>query len=247
MPKDCNDTDRCTKIGKVCNPKTGRCIKPKKDNSCITNPHKCINQGKVCNPKTGRCINKPKIQNLKTNKLKEEMCKKTMSDKLYFFSKSKDVAPGKGTNETVSDSSLYTDLTAIKDWRKVLSNFHLAPFKFDGYTWNTIEHVFQAKKIALVDPEKALWFTVESGHEIGQGDGNVARKNRKLVVLDKTHLTTWAKLRNDIMFEAALEKYKQHKDSLKVLKATNCAELWHVVMRSKPERFVHLEKIRSIL
>ncbi len=49
------------------------------------------------------------------------------------------------------------------------------------------------------------------------------------------------------MFEAALEKYKQQNDCLKVLKATNCAELWHIVMRSKPERFFHLEKIRSIL
>jgi predicted NAD-dependent protein-ADP-ribosyltransferase YbiA (DUF1768 family) len=123
----------------------------------------------------------------------------------------------------------------------------LAPFKYDGYTWNTIEHVFHAKKIALVDPEKALWFTLESGHDIGKGDGNVARKHRKLVVLDKTHLVIWAKARNTVMFEAALQKYQQHSDALKVLKATNCAELWHVVMRGKPERFAHLEEIRSML
>ena len=169
-----------------------------------------------------------------------------MSDKLFFFSKSKDVAPGKGTNEIVSDITLYKDLANIKDWRKILSNFHVAPFKFDGYTWNTIEHVFHAKKIALVDPNKALWFTVESGHEIGKGDGNVARKNRKLVVLDKSQLTTWNEIRNDIMFNAALEKYKQHKDAAKILQATGYAELWHVVMRNKPERFIHLEKIRNM-
>ena len=218
------------KPGKIRNPKTGRCIIDKAAKAAEPCP-----PGKIRNPKTGRCV--------KNLKKKLDVCNKTMSDKLYFFSKSKDVPPGKGTNEIVADESLYNDLP--KDWRKMLSNFHVAPFKYDGYTWNTIEHVFQAKKIALVDPEKSLWFTLESDHEIGKGDGNVARKNRKLVVLNKSDLAKWATMRNTIMHEAAFEKYKQHKDLARVLLATNCAELWHIVMRSKPERFVHLEEIRS--
>lgn len=169
------------------------------------------------------------------------------SDKLYFYSKSKDVAPGKGTNEYVEEPSKYVDLSTTKDWRKVLSNFHFEPFKYDGYTWNTIEHVFQSKKIELVDPEKAKWFTVESGNEIAKGDGLVARKNRKLVKLSKAELEQWFYIKNKVLFEAASEKYKQNTNSANILKATNKAELWHIVMRGKPERLTHLERVRSIL
>jgi hypothetical protein len=125
---------------------------------------------KICNPITGRCI-KNDIKGLhKSNS------KMSSNDKLFFYSKSRNVVSGKGTNEFVEVLSLYAELAAIKDWRKVLSNFHVCPFVYEGYTYKTIEHVFQAKKIELADKEKALWFTIESGHPIGQGDGDVARK-----------------------------------------------------------------------
>lgn len=168
-------------------------------------------------------------------------------DRFYFYSKSRDAKPGKGTNEYVADKSMYEELGQIKDWRKVLSNFHMYPFEYEGYTYNTIEHVFQAKKIELVDPEKALWFTVESGHEIGRGDGEVARKNRKLVKLGSDELRQWAQIRDQVMYEAAVQKYLVCEEGQKVLNATKSAELWHVVPRSKPVRFQHLEKIRETL
>ena len=112
-----------------------------------------------------------------------------MSDRLFFYSKSADKKPGKGTNEWVSDPKKYHALASIPEWRKVLSNFDVNPFVFEGKTYNTIEHVFQSKKIALVNPEKADFFTMESGHPIGQGDGLMAQKNRKLVVLGKRNWT----------------------------------------------------------
>ena len=34
----------------------------------------------------------------------------------------------------------------IKDWRKVLSNFHVAPFILDDNEWNSVEHFFHAVK-----------------------------------------------------------------------------------------------------
>jgi hypothetical protein len=37
------------------------------------------------------------------------------TDKLYFHSKSKDVAPGKGVNEVVKDAKVYEELQRIKD------------------------------------------------------------------------------------------------------------------------------------
>lgn len=167
------------------------------------------------------------------------------NDRLFFYSKSRDAKPGKGVNELVKDVNLYDDLGAIKDWRKVLSNFHLCLFQYKGYTYRSIEHVFQAKKTEIVDREKALWFTLESGNEIGKGDGEVARKNRKLVKLNKEQLMQWAQIRDQVMYEAAVQKYNNCVMSQKVLRATKNAELWHVVPRSKPVRFEHLEIIRK--
>lgn len=166
-------------------------------------------------------------------------------DKLCFYSKSKDVFPGKCSGEYVEDPNLYSDLKNISNWRKMLSNFHFYPFKYQGYTYNTIEHVFQAKKIELVCKEKALWFTVESGHEIGQADGEVARKNRKLCKLTPEQLKIWNDIKVHVMYEAAVEKYKVCREANEVLYATGSAELWHIVPRSKPVRFEHLERIRN--
>ena len=169
------------------------------------------------------------------------------NDKLCFYSKSRDVLPGKGASESVKDDALYEGLSKMKDWRKLLSNFHVYPFIYEGHTYNTIEHVFQAKKIELADKEKAMYFTVESGHEIGQGDGEIARKNRKLVKLGDDLLTKWAEIRDQVMSDAALEKYKSCEEARQVLKATNKAQLLHLVPRSKAIRFYHLEKIRETL
>lgn len=166
-------------------------------------------------------------------------------DVLYFYSKSADKKPGKGVNESVCDASKYSRLALIPNWRKVLSNFHCSPFEFEGRTYNSIEHVFQSKKIALVDPDKAEYFTVESGHEIGSGDGAMAQKNRKLVVLKKGDLDTWFRISGDVMERAAMAKYSQCPMAKEVLKCTGDAELWHVVSRKKPVRFEHLERIRS--
>ena len=165
-------------------------------------------------------------------------------DRLYFYSKSADRLPGQGANEVVSGD--YTELAKIKDWRKVLSNFHYCPFVFEGKTYNTIEHVFQSKKIALVDPIKASYFTRESGHIIGQSDGLVAQQNRKLAILDKGNVIKWAQMSDRIMEQAAVEKYKSCPEAMKVLKLTGGAQLWHIVARKQPVRFKHLERIRNI-
>lgn len=194
--------------------------------------------GQVLNRKTGRCVKNV----VKTPKSIVPIA--TSNDKLYFYSKSKDVAPGKGANESVEDVKVYTKLASIKDWRKILSNFHVCPFKYQGKTYNTIEHVFQSEKIKLVSPDKALLFTVESGSEIGLGDGEIARKNRKLVKLDANKLAEWGRIKDKIMADAAVEKYKVCKEAREVLKATGNAQLWHIVSRDSPVRFEHLEKIR---
>jgi hypothetical protein len=98
--------------------------------------------------------------------------------------------------------------------------------------------------VELVDVKAAHRFTVESGDPIGLGDGAMAQKNRKLVMLSPEDLKMWDAIKWDIMKEAAREKYIQNPEAAKILLNTRDAELWHIVSRQKPVRFKHLEDIR---
>src|SRR5690348_14774068 len=81
-------------------------------------------------------------------------------DKLFYYSKSADKYPGKGVNEYTKEN-IYKELSTIKNWRKMLSNFYIAPFKLDGYTWNSVEHYYHANKfLHNIDLYKS--FTLES-------------------------------------------------------------------------------------
>jgi len=66
-------------------------------------------------------------------------------DKLFYYSKSANKQVGKGVNEFVSNYNDYNELNKIKDWRKMLSNFYVAEFTYNGKTYYTAEHAFQAK------------------------------------------------------------------------------------------------------
>lgn len=169
------------------------------------------------------------------------------ADKLFFFSKSADRAPGKGAGERVADPAAYAALAGLKEWRKVLSNFHVMQFEYRGKKYRTIEHAFQAAKIALVDPAAARRFEADSGDPIGLGDGAVAQKNRKLVKLNAEQIQAWDAMSAQVMREAAVAKYAASPEARAVLRATGHAELWHVVMRKPPMRFAHLEEIRALL
>ena len=173
-----------------------------------------------------------------------------MCDRLCFFSRSRDAAPGAGAGESIDVKNKYVELSQIKDWRKQLSHFDFAPFTFEGGTYNTIEHAFQSKKISLVDLEKAKLFTVESGDKIGLGDGALAQKNRKIVKLQAADLARWADIQVAFLEAVALAKWRQHKKNNSrhhILLLTHNAELWHI-QRGKPMiRFEHLEKAREVL
>lgn len=49
------------------------------------------------------------------------------------------------------------------------------------------------------------------------------------------------------MKDATLAKYQTCKEAASVLKATLGAQLWHIVSRKKPQRFLHLEQIRELI
>jgi len=177
----------------------------------------------------------------------EEKWNENKNDVIKFFSKSKDSKPCKGAGESYFSNYDYSKLEKIKNWRHVLSNFHMYNFVWNGFTWKSIEHAYQSAKINLVDKEKAFHFTIESGNIIGQSDASVAQKNRKYVLLNESQQKEWNKISSDIMEKIAIEKYKQCSDALNILKLTGNAELWHIVSRKPAVRFFHLEKIRNNL
>ncbi len=221
----------------------------------------------IINPLTNRKITKGKGVYIDL----EDACKKMISspkknldsplsskttnkkpDRFLFFSGSKDTKPGEvvsGRKEQEHAENIddYKELNHIKDWRKILSNFHVSPFIYKDVTYNSIEHGFQAQKIALVDKEKAKLFTLESNSELAKGDGFMAQKQRKMVILTNDLLEKWGQMNSQIMEELAIAKYNQCKEAAHVLKLTKNAELWHIVTRKGITRFSHLERIRNTL
>ena len=146
--------------------------------------------------------------------------------RFVFCSRSADAKPGKDVYEYMNPSmpmNLYEPLSKERDWRKVLSNFDSCPFQFEGKTYNTIEHVFQSKKIAIADPVQAEKFTVESGDPIGQGDGKVAQGKRKMVKLTPEQMEQWDRMKRDVMEEAARQKFAQCPHAMRILALTKGA------------------------
>lgn len=169
-------------------------------------------------------------------------------DQVCFFSNSRDVAPGQGVHERVADASVYAELARIPHWRRVLSNFHIAPFEYDGLRWNTIEHAFQAAKLAMVNPELRFQLSMDSNSPMGLGDGIEARKRRKWAILPPDLLTEWNAQSSNVMAAIARAKYAQCSYARQVLLATHPATLVHIEPRTnKRIRFRHLEAIRQDL
>jgi hypothetical protein len=169
-------------------------------------------------------------------------------DKLNYYSKSADKLAGKGANECVVDSSVYEELNKIPNWRKKLSNFapDAVTLLVDREYWHfrTPEHAFQSTKIYLVDRVAARLFTFGGG-EIGDGDGAMAQKNRKLVLLPEDKLKMWDARKGDVMCQITRARAEQNPSYANVLLLTMNAELWHTVPRKAPERQEWLEKIRD--
>ena len=167
---------------------------------------------------------------------------------MYFFSGSADMPPGQGVLEWVADAARYAALAEVRHWRRMLSNFWPAEFTLGDRTYRTVEHAFQAAKIALADPVPAERFALESGSDLARGDGLAARKHRKLLLLDAAQLREWDTGKDAVMREAMRAKFSRHESLRAVLLATLPAQLWHGTGRGQPPARIHdLETIRESL
>ena len=180
-----------------------------------------------------------------------------MADKFFFYSKSADAAPGKGGGkgtrfqEQLNSKTDYTELSKIKNWRKALSNFHVAPFILDGNEWNSVEHFFHAvkfrnNKIPSKSYDYYKTFTLNSGSpwatdpvlakqagKAGRVSGKTGIYKKKIgnveIPKDITMRPDFytSKVDSRLQKLAFLAKFTQNENLKRLLLATGDAELWH--------------------
>ena len=183
------------------------------------------------------------------------------SSVFVFYSKSKDVMPGKGGNnhkdaekkwsEKVSDPTKFDELSRIKDWRKVLSNMWSGQnedkplFSLEGYEWASVEHWFHANKFRWMIEESEEYkdfyekFTFNSGSEIcknaklalSAGGRSGNVRGKKYRPKNVVLDPKWEEIKERIMLNGQKAKYEQDELSKKVLLATKDAKLRHLMLR----------------
>jgi predicted NAD-dependent protein-ADP-ribosyltransferase YbiA (DUF1768 family) len=186
---------------------------------------------------------------------------------LQFYSKSRDLAPGKGSGENISPKleSEFVELGKIKNWRRQLSNFHtrvdkdkkVVPlFKLDGYNWASVEHYYHANKFKKNNMDYYKLFAMESKSEIstdpiaakGAG-GKTGKVNKKKfrpsnIKMDEDFMMNGKN--EDVMYNGQLAKYKQNPELKKMLLLTNDAKLVHF-SRGGSIVFYDTMKVRQML
>jgi predicted NAD-dependent protein-ADP-ribosyltransferase YbiA (DUF1768 family)/DNA-directed RNA polymerase subunit M/transcription elongation factor TFIIS len=129
-----------------------------------------------------------------------------------------------------------------------LSNFAPTPFEWKDHQWNSAEHAYHAAKFETLNPDVFYSFTLDSGSELGQGDGSLAQKQRKAVKFTKAQQADWDAKKAGLLTEIWRAKFTQNEEAKRVLLLTGKAELWHVIPRSATkEHWTALEEIRAEL
>lgn len=94
---------------------------------------------------------------------------------------------------------------------RFLSNFHVAPFWFEGRKYSSREHAFQAAKY----PEK----------DRSIFDGVSSAESKKLGRQAPVNLDEWNKIKYSVMFRVVLEQFSVYPDLTKALINTGTRQL----------------------
>lgn len=94
------------------------------------------------------------------------------------------------------------------------SNFAPYPVEIGGRVWPTVEHYFQAQKFAGTQHEEEI--------RLADSPNEAARMGKKR---NKPLRNGWESVKDDVMREAILAKFRQHADIRQTLLATGDAVL----------------------
>jgi hypothetical protein len=182
--------------------------------------------------------------------------------RFMFYSKSSDSKPGKGAGEHLApeDADKFEELSKIKDWRKKLSNFWIAPFILHGKRWASVEHYYQGSKFKGT-PEFYNQFALDSGTELSKdpvlakaaggktGQFQGKRIRPKEIVIDSDFFqgkTGQLYRRSDLEMNRAQDaKFIYNTDLMNLLKLTNPAQLIHYQRGGPSIIFYNLMKLRT--
>uniref|UniRef100_A0A6C0JXI2 NADAR domain-containing protein n=1 Tax=viral metagenome TaxID=1070528 RepID=A0A6C0JXI2_9ZZZZ len=177
-----------------------------------------------------------------------------------FYDKSADgKLPGKGSGETIPKEAVhhFSNLHAVKDWRRKLDDFWVEPdktFVLDGHRWNSAEHYYQGSKFKESNPEFYLSFAAESGTDLsknpemakaaasssGKYKGELLRPAE--VSIDPTF---YGKRKEKELFDAICAKFTQIEELKHVLMETKNAKLMHYLKGKEPEMAEQLVIVRD--
>jgi predicted NAD-dependent protein-ADP-ribosyltransferase YbiA (DUF1768 family) len=187
-------------------------------------------------------------------------------DTFVFYSKSADVAPGKGKGsdwqEHVSDPRKYEKLIAIKNWRKMFSNFWEESFVIDNHRWNSVEHYYHATKFREKYPDFYYSFSLDSNLPWSKDPvkaKSYGRAGKTITTNKRLKIDSNIAMRSDFydgidikaMTVALYAKFSQNPYLREALISSSNAKLYHLVTRrgkkSELQHWPHLERIRECL
>ena len=165
-----------------------------------------------------------------------------------YYSKSSEKPPGKGSGEKIikEDIPRFSNLHAIKNWRRKLDNSWIQdnePFELVNNRWNSVTHYYQASKFKENNPDYYSSFTAGSGSALsknvdlakaagstnGKHNGKIIRP--KEITIDPTF---YGKRKDKVLEEALYAKFSQIPEMKYLLLETKDALLHHYKKGSKP-------------
>ena len=170
---------------------------------------------------------------------------------LLFHSKSRKLPlPGKGIGEQISSEKVeeYKELAAQNNWRVMLSDTYISPFKLHGKEWQTVEHYKQAVKFKK---NKGLYhlFSLDSNSELSKdvlmavGMGSKLGKYKGKRIRPKNIKPDNTIVALQEQYRARYAKFTQNDNLRDLLLKTNDAKL----LNKKREIQHDLIVIRSII
>ena len=195
---------------------------------------------------------------LKKNSLKVDSNKLFNPEIVFqFYSKSRDPDPGKGSGEKISEDKIseFKELSKIKNWRKMLSNFYESEFTLDNKKWLSVEHYYQGSKFKKDNPDFYEKFSLDSDSDISK-DPNLAKSAGGKSGKSKGKLLRPENIKIDKDFfkdnrssqemkAAQREKYSQNEKLKEMLLLTKDAKLTHFSRGSPPIEFTETMELRE--